>query len=572
MLPRDAAVTRNRLDALYSRLVSERSSFDAHWRDVADFLFPRRVRINQPGDRNKGDRRNQNIINSTARFASRTLQSGMHAGLTSPARPWLRITVPDKQLAKRPAVRAWLQEVTNQLLQVFALSNTYNALPTVYGDMGIFGTAAMGLMEDRKDLLRCYNYPIGSYVLGRDARGLVSIFGRELELTVLQVVEEYGLKADGYTIDWSKLSPTVKALWERSDYESPVTVRWMVLTNPHFNPELAEARFKRFRSCHWETGNTEPVFLRESGYDEFPILAPRWEVTGEDSYGTDCPGMMAHGDNRQLQGMEKAHGKAVQKSVDPPLQGPASLRTQKTSMLPGDITYVDVREGMQGLKAVHEIGLNLQHLGLNLEKVEYRIKRAFYEDLFLMLATQDPYRGSAPPTAREVDERHEEKLLALGPVLERTNDELLDPMVDRTFNILLRNGLIPDPPPEIQGSRMQPEYISILAQAQQLVGVVSQDRFLSTLVPLVEVFPEAKAKVKINRIIDNYVEMLGVDVEAIRTDGEADALVQEAAAQQQASLEAEQAKNVAQAMKAGSEADMGGDTALNRIVGNAATV
>jgi hypothetical protein len=119
-------------------------------------------------------------------------------------------------------------------------------------------------------------------------------------------------------------------------------------------------------------------------------MAPRWDITGEDSYGTDCPGMTSLGDNKQLQIMERRHGQALNKMVDPPLVGPTSMRTQKTSHLAGDVNYADVREGMQGLRAVHEVRIDLQHLALNIQAVEHRIKRAFFEDLFLMLANSDP--------------------------------------------------------------------------------------------------------------------------------------------------------------------------------------
>ena len=568
----DAATSRNRYDNLYSRLASERSSFDSHWRELADNFVPRRVRINNPGDRNRGDKRNQNIINSTGRFAARTLQSGMHAGLTSPARPWMRLTLPDQDLAAFGSVRSWLQVVTSRMLTMFGVSNLYNVLPTVYGDMGVFGTSAVAVLEDEQDVVRCYAYPVGSYVLGHDARGMVAIFGREYELSVLQVVETFALMPNGRDIDWSKLSNAVRNNWDRGDYETPVQLKWMVLPNPRYNDNALEAKYKRYASCHWEAGNNDPIFLRESGFDTFPILAPRWDVTGEDSYGTDCPGMTALGDTKQLQSMEKKRGTALAKIVDPPMIGPAALRTQKTSLLPGDITYADVREGMSGLRPAHEVNIDLNHLGQNIQEVEYRIKRAFFEDLFLMLATIDPYRGTAPPTAREIDERHEEKLLALGPVLERTNDELLDPLVDRVFHLMLQSGLIPPPPPEIEGKAMKPEYISILSQAQKLVGVVSQDRFLQVIIPSIEAFPEMRAKVKGEVLVNNYAEMLGVDPRAIRTDEEAEQIMQAQAQAAQQAQAAVEAKDMAQALKAGSETQMGRDSALDRIVGNMAQV
>jgi len=555
---------RNRYTKLAAQLWSDRSTFDAHWRDLGDFFLPRRMRW-ASSDRNRGDKRNQNIINSTGRFAARTLQSGLHAGLTSPARPWMKLTIPDEDLNEFGPVREWLHAVTQRMMSIFAVSNLYNTLPIVYGDMGVFGTGAIFVGEDPADIIRATAYPIGSYALGTDSRGVVSTFYREYELSVRQVVELFGLQADGRTIDWSSISNTVKNLWDRGDYESPVDVCWIVKPNEQGNANRLEARYLPFASCHWEKGSAEAKFLRESGFRTFPIMAPRWDITGEDSYGTDCPGMTSLGDNRQLQIMERRHGQALNKMVDPPLVGPTSMRTQKTSLLPGDVNYADVREGMQGLRPVHEVRIDLAHLAQNIQAVEFRIKRAFFEDLFLMLATTDPYRGADAPTAREIDERHEEKLLALGPVLERTNDELLDPLVDRTFDIMNNVGMFPEPPEEIQGANLKVEYISILAQAQKLVGVASTDRFLQTMAPLTELFPEVRNKIAINRVVNVYADSLGVDPRIIVSDEDADAQTAQQAQQMQAQADAQQAATLAKAARDGSQAQLGNDSALDRV-------
>ena len=565
----DPRTRRSRYGRIKEALWMERSSFDAHWRELGDWMLPRRIRFTT-SDRNKGDKRNQNIIDSTARFAARTLQSGLHAGLTSPARPWMKLTTPDPDLAQFQPVKEWLHVVTQRMLTVFQQTNLYNMLPIVYGDMGVFGTACMSLLEDTKDLFRCYTYPIGTYALGLNKRGLATTFVREYELSVRQVVEEFGVERGGRDIDWSNISAAVKRLWDSGDYEAAVQICWIVLPNEDARPTRLEAKYLPWSSCHFELGADENKFLRESGFRSFPILAPRWDVTGEDSYGTDCPGMTALGDVKQLQLMQRDKARAIKKMIDPPLVGPTALKTQKTSLLPGDITYVDTREGMQGLRSIHEIPINIEHLTRDIGETQYRIQRAFYEDLFLMLAQSDRIRGSQPVTAREVDERHEEKLLALGPVLERTNDELLDPLVDRAYMLMDAAGLIPDPPAQLEGVDLKVEYISIMAQAQKLVGVVGQDRFVMSASPMIEVFPEVRHKINVFQIVDNYGEMLGVDPRIIvPTDQAQQALDQERqAAQSQA--DAAQAVAYAKAAKDASQTPMTGDTALNQLVSGAA--
>jgi hypothetical protein len=230
-----------------------------------------------------------------------------------------------------------------------------------------------------------------------------------------------------------------------------------------------------------------------------------------------------------------------------------------------------VREGQQSLKPIHEIRLEgLQHLTADIQDVRYTIQRAFFEDLFLMLARSDDRLGADRPTAREIDERHEEKLLALGPVLERTNDELLDPIVDRVFDVMLQAGLLPEPPEELVGVNVRPEYISILAQAQKLIGVVGQDRFMQSVGGMAELFPDVRYKVDTNRVVDNYGEMLGVDPRIIRSNDDANALINQERQAMQAQAEAEQAAKLAQAARNASQAPVSGDSVLQRIVSGAA--
>lgn len=565
---------RERIQQLAAALISVRKSgFDPHWTELADYILPRRVRW-FTADKDKGDKRNQKIINSTAKFSARTLASGLHAGLTSPARPWMKLTTPDPSLAKFAPVKEWLHEVTTRMLTVFAQTNLYNAFPVTYGDLGTFGTAAQGMLPDSKDLFRCFNYALGTWAVGVNNRGVVDTFVREYELSVRNVVKEFGLIEGTNDIDWSKISNGVKDAWNRGDYTTTVQLTWVVCPNEDADPRKLGAKYFPYASYHFESGANEPgkTFLRESGYRSFPIQVPRWDVTDGDSYGTDCPGMTSLGDIKQLQIMERRKGQAIAKMVDPPLTGPSALRTQKTSLLSGDITYVDVREGQQGLKSIHDVNLKIGELAVDIGNVEYRIQRSYYEDLFLMLARSDAGRGAQPPTAREVEERHEEKLIALGPVLERTNDELLDPIVDRCYEMMDRAGLIPPAPKQLEGVDLKVEYISILAQAQKLVGVVGLDRFMGSTLNIAALIPNVLHKIDSNEVVDEYAESLGINPRLVRSNDAANESAQAVAQQQQALSDAQAAKDTAAAVKSAGDTSMEGDTALNRVVGGAANV
>lgn len=570
---------RQRYERLYTALKAERSSFDVHWREIAEYIFPVRFR-SMTTDRNRGDRRTQKIIDSTATQAMNTLRAGLHAGVTSPARPWLNLSVADPGLAKFGPVKAWLHDLSDRMHSVFRLSNLYNALPLVYGDMGVFGTAAVGVLDDPGamgkpgDLFRCYPYPIASYVLGMDNRGLASTFIREYPMTVEQIVEEFGGRdgrplEHGQEIDWTGISDTVKNLWENSTYATAVDVCWIVTPNRERKPYALGHESFAWSSCHYEKGNDDGKFLRESGFHEFPILAPRWFRNAEDTYGTSSPGIDALGDIKQLQVQQKVKGKALAKMVDPPLTGPTSLMTQKVSLVSGDITYDDVREGKAGIRPIHEVQPRLLEFKEDMAEVQFRINSAFLVPLFQMLSANQ-FRGAQPPTAREVEELHEEKVTVLGPVLESTIDELLDPLVDRVFPMMERAGLVPPPPQELEGVDLTVEYTSFLAQALKLQYVGKTDRFVTTAMSMAAVFPAVVHKLNANAIIDAYQEDLGVDPKFVYTDDEANAAAQQQAAQQQALAQAQQIKDVSQGAKNLGSTPMTGDTALSRLVEGAA--
>lgn len=563
---------RQRLELLRTQLETEKSSFVSHWRDLSDYILPRRQRF-FVSDANKGDRRNQKIIDSTATLAARALRAGMMSGVTSPARDWFRLTTPDPALAEFGAVKRWLEVVTRRMNTVYLRSNLYNVLPTVYGDMGVFGTSALHVEEDFDNVVRFYSHPIGSYALANNDRMKVDVFQRDFRLTIRQLVDKFGRKEDG-SIDWSKFSDYIKGLWDQGLKETWIDVCHVIKPNEEYDPTKLASKYKKYMSCYYERGSNQGAqtgylsandsdrYLSEMGYDYFPVLCPRWELSGEDVYGTNCPGMEALGDVKQLMVGERRVMQAVEKQINPPMVGPTSLRTSSPTILPGGITYNDVREGQQGFRPAHEINFNIAQMEEKQSQVRQRISRTFYEDLFLMLANSDRRQI----TAREIDERHEEKLLALGPVLEQLNQDLLDPLIDITFDIMNKQGLIPKAPEELQGQPLKVDYISILAQAQKALGLGSVERFASFVSNVATASPSVLDKVNADQIVDVYGDLVGISPTIIRTDDEVEEIRSERAKQQQMEQMAQMIPQGAKAAKDLAQAPVDNNSLLSNLI------
>jgi hypothetical protein len=286
---------RQALNSLLAQMKMERTSFEPVWREMGEYILPKRIRF-LVSDANKGDRRSTKILDHTATFAARTLQSGMHSGMTSPARPWFKLDTPDPEISELAAVKHWLHLVTQRMYAVMGKSNFYKVLPTVYGDLGTFATGAMGIFEDDEDVIRCYDYPIGSYWVGADKSGRIRIFAREYQMTVRNVIRTFvGENPDPDHPNWNNISTATRKLYRENSLESWVEIVHFIIPNAHYDGVNKLAKNKKFYQCYYEKGagtgkGEQDLYLEESGYDEFPIMVPRWETAGEDVYGSFSPG------------------------------------------------------------------------------------------------------------------------------------------------------------------------------------------------------------------------------------------------------------------------------------------
>ena len=541
-------------DKLYTRwgaLKSERASWVAHWKEISDYLLPRSGRFFIQ-DRDKGYRRHNNIYDSTGTRALRVLAAGMMAGMTSPARPWFRLGIADKDLMKNHAVKVWLNEVTRLMLEVFSKGNTYRALHHMYEELGAFGTSASVVMDDYNDVIRHYPLTTGEFAIATDYRGQVNTLYREFQKTVAEVVGEFGI---------NNVSSTVKNMHDRGSLDQWVTIVHAI--EPRIDRDVTKKDDKNmpYSSCYFELNGEKNQYLRESGFKVVPALCPRWTTSGGDIYG-NSPGMEALGDIKQLQHEQLRKAQGIDYKTKPPLQVPTSMKNRDIETLPGGISFVDSTGNTQGIQTAFEVNIDLSHLLMDIQDCRGRIEKTFYADLFLMLANQTDTRM----TATEVAERHEEKLLMLGTVIERLQNELLDPLIEMTFNRMLDAGIVPPPPEELQGMSLDVEFVSMLAQAQKAVSTNGIDRFMGNLGAVAQYKPEVLDKFNADKWADIYSDVLGVDPELIKSDEDVAAIRQQRAKAQQDAQQQQQMAQGAQTAQTLSQADTSGQNGLTDVM------
>lgn len=534
-----------------SQLITARSSYDSHWKELSDFILPNCGRfLTTDAGRNK---RNTKVVDPTGGLASRTLESGMLSGITSPTRPWFSLNTPNKQLMDSWPVKMWLSQVVELMNDVMNKSNWYQSLTVLYRYLGTFATGAISILEDDEDVIRTHVLPIGSYYISNSDRLQVDTVFRKFSMTCRQLVAKFGLE---------NVSDSVKSSWDTGAYETWFEVVHAVLPNTNRDTGKLNSKNKRYSSVYYESGGSGDKLLSESGFDEMPILVPRWDINGEDAYGSSCPGILALGGVKALQLQQKRKDQAIDKLVNPPMMAPSSMKNERLSLLPGDVTYYNGAGDTQGFKPVYEINPRISELLESIQDGRQLTNECYFVPLFNMFSNINT--RSMPIEA--VNEMRDEKMLQIGPVLDRLNDELLDPAIDRIFNIMNRRGMLPPPPEELQGQPLRVEYTSVMAQAQKAVGIGSIERFVGFIGNMAAAgFQQAADKLDVDQAIDEYGDMLGVPTTITKSDEQVQAEREQRAQQQQAAQSLQMGTGAADIAKTLSQAGTGDPNLLTSI-------
>ena len=530
------------------------SKWYQHWRDLSRYINPKRGWFEGFVPNYNAQYDYRLIMDGAPAQYARTLSSGMSSGLTSPARPWFRLGLENVMGETSASVKIWLEDVERILLSIFAKSNIYDAFQQTYQELGMFGTGAFGIYEDFDTVIRCRSYTIGEYYLATDYTGRVNSFARQFWMTVDQVVSEYG---------WDNCSSNVQNAYNANNRDQYVLIYNLVEPNLAQIPGMANFKGMKFRSVTWEAQAVSRKALKMSGYNEFPVMGPRWETTTTaDVYGVG-PGWYGLGAIKGLYRMKKDLYLITNKIADPPVVLDAGIEGQ-ANMLPGGITRSSSATPNAGARAAYQIGGDPVTPIRNLIfETKQEIASCFYADLFLMMVNNE----KNDMTAREVVERHEEKMLMLGPVLARVQSDMLNPAIDRTFAIALRAGLIPPPPPEIEGQPLKVEYISLLAQAQKLIATLAIEQEVSFVGGMAAVFPTVVDNIDQDEAVREHAAALGAPKRLIRSAEQVAAIREERAKQQQATAQMQAMQESAKTAQMLSKTDVGGKNVLEHLTG-----
>ena len=542
---------RKLLNQTLEKLRLDRYPYWTLWREVADFFLPKRyVWLQSDKERRARQAKNPYILDSTGTRAARILASGMMNGITRPSAPWFTLSVPGYDDDGGP-IQQWADEVTRRMMVIMAESNFYNSMAVLYLDLVIFGSASVLIYEDHETVIRCYNPALGEFYFAQDYRLTVNTFAREFKQTVHQIVSRWGI---------DNVSPTISNAWKSGGARLLEEFDICHLIEPNNDGKAAVPSSFEYRETYWEKSCTMNLVLEQRGFHELPGIFPRWELTANDAYGTS-PAMDALPDVIQLQQETKRKAQGLDKMINPPIVADVQLQHRPTALLPNGITYIAGANNV-GAKPLYEVRPPLGEMTADIQEVQQRIQLTFHNDLFQMISQLETVRS-----ATEIAARQEEKLVLLGSVLERFENEALDPAINRIFSIMNRSGLLPEAPPEIADQELAIQYVSILSTAQRAVAAIPTERWLQVIGSISAVAPQVLNVPNFEELVRNYGLAIGVQARDMHTREEIEQISQEQAQQLQQQQQLAAGQGLVEGAKTLSETDVGGGAnALQQVL------
>jgi hypothetical protein len=512
----------------FDRLKSNRQNWESHWQEVADYMQPRKADVTKT--RSKGDKRTELIFDSSPLQSVELLAASLHGMLTNPSTPWFSLKFKASELEDEDEAKAWLEDATEVMYTAFNRSNFQQEIFELYHDLITFGTAAMFIEDDDEDVLKFSTRHINEMYISENDKGRIDTIFRKFKLSARAAIQKFG----------ANVSDNIVTINRKDPYEE-IEILHAVYPRSDFDPRKQDKENMPFESVYLEAGTGDELSV--SGFREFPFVVPRYLKASHEIYGRS-PAMTALPDVKMLNEMSKTTIKSAQKQVDPPLLVPDDGFILPVRTMPSGLNFY--RAGTRDRIETLNIGANTP-LGLNMEEQRRNsIRNAFYVNQLMM-------QNGPQMTATEVIQRNEEKMRLLGPVLGRLQSELLKPLIDRAFALILRKNLFRPAPEFLSGKDIEIEYVSPLAKAQKSTELQSIMRGIEILGSLANVAPVFD-HVNMDKLVKHLMDVVGVPQKVLKTDSEVQAERQAAQQQQEQMQQMQQVQQLAEA--AGSAAPM----------------
>lgn len=507
---------------------TERSSSEQTWKLLLEFMLN-----NQSGIINgttsvlsagasavPGSKKTSRLFDSTAMQAVQELASAFQGTLTNPATVWSQLRFTDEALNNDESAVNWLAAVNKAIHQKLNESNFNTEIAKAYQSFVALANMALLHEEDEMGNFRFTAVHLGQIAWAEDRFGIVDTVYRKFTMTAYQAFQRWDVAVGDDILKALDKNPNkefefLHAIFPRDKAE--VKLNEWGLAAPANRP-VASVYINM----------KDKTVLENGGYYEMPMYIGRWGLMPGERYGRG-PSHLALPDVRTLNKLKELALRSVAKQVDPPILANQRDLFGQLDMRPATLSVVkDVR----GIVPFQTAARN-DVMQVTVEDLKASIRSIFFLDKLLL----PPRTDTGEMTAFEVSQRIEQMQRVLGPVLSRMNNELLNPLIVRSFRVLLRSGMLPEMPPILveRGVDIDIAFVNQLARAQQIQDVTTIQQWVQGLAMVAQMDPSVIDNINADGIARHMAKIMGVPEEAVQNiDVVKQVRDQRAQAQQQA--------------------------------------
>jgi hypothetical protein len=440
----------------YERLSGDRSTWESHWQEIAARMLPDHSNAfsQSGGYQQAGEKRNQQIVDSTAAVALQRFSAIMDSLLTPRSQKWHRIIASNSDLMKVRSVKLWFEDTNDKLFRFryapranFASQNQQN-----FTSLGAYGTGCLFTDELQgfpgEKGLRYRNVFLGEVYFDENHQGIVDRAYRVINLTARQARQKWG-------------DQLPEKIMVASDQQPAKMFKFVHCVKPRHDYDPERLDVKGFKFASYYIACDDKVVVQEGGYNTFPYSISRYRQSPNEVYGRS-PAMDVLPAVKMLNEQKKTLLKQAHRAVDPVLLTADDGIIDSFSLKPGAINAGGVTS--DGRPLVHALPTGRVDVGLEIMQQEQAlINDAFLITLFQIM-TETPQM-----TATEVLERTREKGILLAPTMGRQQSEYLGPLIDRELDVLSSLGILMPMPGELKEAQgeYRIEYDSEMSRMQR---------------------------------------------------------------------------------------------------------
>jgi hypothetical protein len=538
----------------YTDLAAIRSSFfQSTWQDLSDLFMPSQSNINTKKTPGTVSGWGQQIYDTTAIHAAQVLGAGQRNWLTPSNEKWFDFEVPEflsdpNREDEKDEASSWLANATEIATRELARSNFYAMVNIDYDQIGVFGTGMMFVEEGKRGALNFRQFKPWHLTIEENDEGIVDSVHREFELTTRQAVQQFGLSKVGEKIakaygDAGQLSKKWKFLHACFPREDSKRIKGRM-----------DGENKAYASVYIAMDDMQCVEV--SGYDEMPYLCSRFKSWGADTPWGYSPAYLTLPEARQLNYVARDRDALSELRVNPRLLYPDNLEGD-VDLRPGGVTVFDGSEPNSIPREWATVGDD-KAAEENMQRKADAINSAFYVNMFTMLEQL----ADKKMTAYEIAQRLAEKLEQFTPVFDRRVTEFLNPLLNRIFGLLFRQGKFGQPPQSLlvpvdggKGSALALPVVAITSRISMALKALQNQAIvntLSVLQPLAQIKPEVMDNFDLDEMVRGLARNYGMSPEYLMSTKD---MAKVRAARQQA-MAAQQAAELAERL-GGTVKDLG---------------